>query len=498
MSWLNIQPWAVTDAAQGLQNIGTQLEEAVAQASAPTLGAAIPAAADEVSAMIAELFGTHGAQFQQVAGIAAQFQNQFINTLTQAAATYQATEQAGMQALRDVVTEIERPIIGPIVQTYFDSVYGVIPKGPQPFPVPTNSSVALLMGGTGLPFLGTNTINQVMNLYMPSGSIAAPIWTPEQWWPLTPWVGGLTINQSMAQGLALFDSALRTELAAGNNVTVFGPSQGAAIATMEIRNLMAQGSPFVNQLSFVLEGNPNQPNGGIFERLVGAYIPLMDAYGNGVTPPNSPYHTIMYQNQYDGVAHFPRYPLNVVSDANAFMGFMLGAHDYVDFPSTAGNIQLPTSPGYTGNTTYYFRLTQDLPLVQPLRTIPFLSNVIPGLNPFQQFTNAVADLIQPDLRVLVDMGYGSYEYADIPTPASLISIPNPAAIIPALINGAIQGPQAFAVDMGWLPPSMMPHGYPFNPVLNPGLNFDLPQSPVTGLSMLLGLEGAITRPLFGG
>ena len=86
--------------------------------------------------------------------------------------------------------------------------------------------------------------------------------------------------------------------------------------------------------------------------------------------------------------------------------------------------QLPTSPGYTGNTTYSMVLTQNLPLLDRL-----LDPTRRGLPPYaasapQPYGDAVADLIQPDLRVLVDMGYGADEYANIPTHASLLEFPN--------------------------------------------------------------------------
>jgi hypothetical protein len=111
------------------------------------------------------------------------------------------------------------------------------------------------------------------------------------------------------------------------------------------------------------------------------------------------------------------------------------------------------------------------------------------------FGNALADLLQPDLRVIVDMGYGSGEYANIPTPASLFELPNPFTIVPDLAIGAVQGPQAALVDLGVLPQSMMPTGYPFNPALDPGLNFPLPQFPVTAISLLTGSEGELMRLL---
>ena len=176
----------------------------------------------------------------------------------------------------------------------------------------------------------------------------------------------------------------------------------------------------------ILTGDPNNPNGGALERFAGAYIPLVDGSANGATPPNSPYPTTIYTNQYDAVADFPNYPLNVVSDVNALYGFLVtGTHDYgiaPAHPNPSTPIQLSTSPGYTGNTVYYESLTQNLPLVQPLRGIPVVGN-------------ALADLLQPDLRVLVDMGYATGDYPNIPTPAQLFEIPNPFIIGPRSCRG---------------------------------------------------------------
>ena len=122
-------------------------------------------------------------------------------------------------------------------------------------------------------------------------------------------------------------------------------------------------------------------------------------------------------------------------------------------------------------------LTQNLPLLDPL-----LDPVRRGLPPYaasapQPYGDAVADLIQPDLRVLVDMGYGSDEYANIPTHASLLEFPNWPVIGTDLLRGTIQGPEAALVDLHMLPGSYYPMGrYPFSPVLNPDLNYPLPQT----------------------
>ena len=153
----------------------------------------------------------------------------------------------------------------------------------------------------------------------------------------------------------------------------------------------------------MLAGDPNNPVGGILERFPGFYIPFLDVAFNGATPPNSPYPTVIYTAQYDGIADLPQYPLNVVSDLNAFMGYFF-VHDTYGTPGTpvfvtpdqvANAVPLPTSPGYTGNTQYYMIMTQNLPLLEPIRAIPYAGPPI-------------ADIFQPDLRVLVDMGYADY------------------------------------------------------------------------------------------
>ena len=183
----------------------------------------------------------------------------------------------------------------------------------------------------------------------------------------------------------------------------------------------------------MLAGNPNNPVGGLLERFHGFYIPFLDVPFNGATPPNSPYPTSIYTIQYDGIADAPQYPLNVVSDLNAFLGYFVLHNTYpILTPAQVANaVLLPTSPGYTGNTQYYMVMTQNLPLIQSIRDIPFAGPPI-------------ADIFQPDLRVLVDLGYGDIgpggDYANLPTPASLLSVPNVGRVAVDLAAGAVQGP----------------------------------------------------------
>jgi hypothetical protein len=160
----------------------------------------------------------------------------------------------------------------------------------------------------------------------------------------------------------------------------------------------------------------------------------------------------------------------------------------------------PTSPGYEGVTEYFMIPTQDLPLLEPLRAMP-------GIGP------ALADLIQPDLRVLVDMGYGD-GYADVPTEASF-STPdyNYSAIDADMALGLQQGITAAEVDMGMLPTSDLPDAYPYLPyvpgdttVPNPDLIQPGTASSLDSLQALSGLDTlslssdltALTTDLSGG
>jgi hypothetical protein len=473
---VNVGLSALAYAATSLGGLGASLEEANVAAELPTTGILAPAA-DEVSAMITTLFNGNGQWYQGLATRAQHFHQLFTQTLTEAGEAYHETDLASRQTLWSTVGKLEQPL-APL----FGLGYGPPPSVIPGLPNVTNSAITLVMGGTTGPVVSVSMVDRLQNIYGFPTPYA--IFTPEQFWPLTPRLGNLTLGQSFAQGTALLNTAIHTELAQGNTITVWGTSQSSTLITDELRGLATQGYPGVGNLKFVVTGDPNNPNGGVLERFAGFYIPVLDVMVNGATPSHTPYPVSIFTNQYDAVADFPQYPLNVVSDANAVFGFVLSQHDYGPPKSMGDYVQLPTSPGYTGNTTYHMSLTQQLPLLQPLRKL------LP-----KPYGKALADLLQPDLRVIVDMGYGSDNYADVPTPASLLEIPNPFTIIPDLAAGAVQGPQAALVDLGLLPKSMLPNAYPYLPALNPDLNVNLGQSSVTGLSVLTGAEGALARDL---
>jgi hypothetical protein len=93
MSYVIAAPEMMTSAATDLATIGSNLNAAHTAAAAPTL-AVLPAAADEVSTSIAQLFSQHAANYQAMAAQAAAFQEQFVQNLTASAGSYASMEAA--------------------------------------------------------------------------------------------------------------------------------------------------------------------------------------------------------------------------------------------------------------------------------------------------------------------------------------------------------------------------------------------------------------------
>jgi hypothetical protein len=497
MANLITAPETLASTAADVRGIGSAINAAGANAAGQTTGL-LAAAEDEVSAGIANLFGAYGQEYQAALSQAATFHDEFTQALAAAASTYAQAEAANAALVAGISNDVSAPVRTLLGQTASGTGGGS--SGLLTSMVKSASGdplFALIMGGTGNPQPDPIYLNNVFNTYIrpnPLFSSALPqaLFTPEQFWPVTPQLGNLTFGQSLTQGVTLLNNAINTTLGnPANTALVFGYSQSATIATNEINALMAAGSPFQGappRLSFMLIGDPNNPVGGILERFPGFYIPFLDVAFNGATPPNSPYPTSIYTFQYDGIADAPQYPLNLVSDLNAFLGyfFVHGQYPTLTASQIANAVPLPTSPGYTGQTQYFMLMNQNLPLLEPIRAIPYAGPPI-------------ADIFQPDLRVLVDLGYADYgpgaNFANVPTPAGLFEVPNPVTIMSDLALGAVQGPYGAAiqigVEAGLLSPSLFPTTYPWVPSIDPGLNISFGQSSTTALSIFSGGVGSI-------
>jgi Flp pilus assembly protein TadG len=91
MAYVIAAPEMMTSAASDLAAIGSNVSAAHMVAAARTTSV-IPAAADEVSAGIAQLFSQHAANYQALAAQAAAFNDQFVQHLTAGAFSYASTE----------------------------------------------------------------------------------------------------------------------------------------------------------------------------------------------------------------------------------------------------------------------------------------------------------------------------------------------------------------------------------------------------------------------
>ncbi len=279
------------------------------------------------------------------------------------------------------------------------------------------AATALIMGGTGMKALGDphqwgagTYLDQVNGTYLSDRHLDEDdlywVSTPEHFWPATG-LSDVSFDTSVARGVLSLNNAV---LSTPGEKIVVGYSQSANIATREKRNLAelrTQGAtvPAADELSFVFVANPNRPNGGILARFEGLYIPLLGVSFDGATPDDE-YQTIDVAREYDLIADFPKYPLNLLADLNALMGYF---YLHPNYGSSVINLNDPTSyQSYTsGNTTYYLVHTEHLPLLQPLRGTGILDPLL--------------DLAEPTLRVLIDLAYDrTPENMGVPTRAGLI------------------------------------------------------------------------------
>lgn len=463
LSFISVGAEVMAAAAADLATIGSNIAEADACAAASITGV-IPAAEDEVSTAIAGLFGLYAGDFRNLSAQAAAFHSRLVQGVNVAAQAYTFAEASNTSALQtaaqdvlDVMEAPARPLLGHWLfggstgaSTSVSSAIQAVAA--EPLAVGTT----LVMGGSGDPFPSTSFLNTVNNLFIQvtpglEGSVVKALCTPEQFYPF----GGpneLTLSASVSQGVHLLDSALQPYIGAGTPVGVFGYSQSAIIASLEMQSLQAAGVPS-SAVHFMLIGDLMNPNGGMFERFAGLQLPSLGMNFYGATPSNA-YPTTVYTMEYDGWADFPRYPLDILSDLNVFLS---PAH--FEYPElTGGQISsaIPLTTSGATQTAYYIIPTTGLPLLDPVRgNIPI-------------FGDAIADLLQPDLTYLVNLGYGDPLYgwstspANVPTPAGLFPPLSAFQELPGLLaSGAQHGVQNFISDLTGTGP---------NPVAWPSLN----------------------------
>lgn len=270
------------------------------------------------------------------------------------------------------------------------------------------------------------------------GCALTALYTPAQMWPLTG-LADLPLDASVEAGRTNLDACLRgrpctitpdpftstgVQGVLDSVLVVFGESQSSVIATAEKRELIAH--PVAGTtINFVMLSNPNRPNGGLLERFVGLYIPLIGFDFNGATPTNSPdtnpLSTVDISRQYDGWSDFPVNPLNLLAVLNAAFGAaeLHSTYDDVDTP--------PLLQGRYQDSTYYLYPSRLLPILIPLGRLPVVGMPL-------------ATALDAPLRVLVETGYDRTINPGAPTPAQWLYFPNP---VTTAIN------VAEAIPTGW-------------------------------------------------
>jgi hypothetical protein len=318
---------------------------------------------------------------------------------------------------------------------------------------------ALIMGYTETPVPMQSYVDQVMSLFI---SPNTPLFAGQPIYDgysalVVPTEEGADYQLVETEGAAQLDAAIKTALGTSgddNNVVVWGYSESSTIATQEMINIagLPAGQQYnPDQLQFVLLEDLNNPNGGFLERfpqLAGTEFPA--------TPADTPYDVTIYTVQYSGSSDFPEYSSNILADENAMAGFvdlhpllLPGYPSGFDLSSLGNAVLEPTSADYAGNTDYYLIPTQNLPLLDLTRDLG---------------GNAFADLVQPDMRVIIDLGYDYTGGADVVTPADTGSPDfDPTAVDAYLSAGANQGIMAALVDVGVLQKSDLLDLYPYVP-----------------------------------
>lgn len=435
MTSLVAQPQILATAAQDASSIGSVIDQARAAAAGSTTTVAA-AAGDEVSALTAQLFGAYGREYQGLLQQANAFHNEFVATLAAAGNAYAQAEAQIAATL---------------------GLTGGAPSG-VPFTAlaqlqqnPVAVDAILIMTGSGTanppPSYVTNVSTRFLTGF--TSALTIPVTTAEGLYPFTG-VKDLTLDISLARGVTALNNAIVGVLGPAGSakvVSVLGYSQSSIVASLEMPRLLAEGYNS-NNAFFTLLGNPANPNGGLLARFPGLSFPSLGVTFGTSTPSND-FPTTIWSLEYDGFADFPRYPIDFLSDLNALAGivFIHGSYPHLTNAMINSAVTLGQS-GAPSMTTYNMIPTQNLPLLTPLRALPLIGNPL-------------ADLVQPDLKALINWGYGDPNYgwstspADIQTPFGFLPpLSATQALGPLLATGTQQGISAFTADMSSLAASL--------------------------------------------
>lgn len=303
--------------------------------------------------------------------------------------------------------------------------------------------VAFVLGGSGTPTPPPTYVVAADSLYLqPNGfsGTAEPLTTIERFKDADL----LEREEARSLTAAIHDQIAQGQVSAENPLYVFGYSQSAAFSPFTMEQLHADGVAS-GDVHFVLIGCPVAPDGGLYTRFdippgTDAISPINNTpLGNAL--PDNLYPTDVYTLEYDPVADFPRYPLDLLSDLNAFIGLFTEHLTYLGLTPEQVATAVPLATSGDTLVNYHMIPAEYLPLLVPLRLVPVIG--IP-----------LYDLLEPDMRILVNLGYGSITQgwdagpANVETPISLAPPDIPISdVANALSTGLTEGLDAAIKDL---------------------------------------------------
>ena len=359
--------------------------------------------------------------------------------------------------------------------------------------------IGLVIGGSGTPIPGPDYVAAANALYLENGPGGVPtfpdltffqatpdnpfgngLFTPEGLYPLTGVhtlplnypldANGLPdISTSVGQGASILESTILGDQAAGDTSTVFGYSQSSTLSGIAMQLLDPSGTPEPNSgLQFLLIADPSNPNGGLLERFNGfentlspnnvdpLNLPSLGVAFDGATPADD-YVTNVYSLEYDGFADFPRYPINFLSDLNAFLGIALIHGTYLNggvdgsgptAEQIANAILLPGSmdSGTADSLTNYYMIDDTAPLVSLLPT-------------------QLQELLGPDLTYLINLGYGDGSLGYSVTADSPANVATPFGLFPDVSLSTVLSTLATDTQQGFQ--NLMSGTDPYSAALDP-------------------------------
>jgi len=359
--------------------------------------------------------------------------------------------------------------------------------------------IGLVLGGSGTPIPGEDYVASAAGHYLfptygedisffggspatlddPLAPFGNGVYTPEGLYPLTgvhtlqlnyPSSGDLNLpseSTSVGQGITILTNTIESYVNQPDpdTVTVFGYSQSAAISSLTMQQLEADG---VSQdaVKFLLVGDVSAPNGGLLSRFDGftdtsgaahaleLNLPSLGVSFDGATP-SADYATSVYSIEYDGFTDFPKYPINFLADLNAFLGIETLHGTYLNggdgteglgsgpsLADIANATPLETSAGSLSD--YYMITTLD-------GTDSTVGNEVVAplvaLLPKQ-----LQELLGPDLTYLINLGYGDGSQgwsdgpADVNTPFGLFPDVSGSDVFSQLSTLTQQGIQNLTTD----------------------------------------------------